>query len=153
MDCSGDVQATRERPGSGGLRNSGRGGNREKTHYNCCECECRNLTGPFSTPLNHVRLLSAVSRGATTFAPDDEVFLRRCDLNTKHLRVCHGIVRNLHIINFPCEFCQSGVSHLVEDRVLAEVNHVAKVLVQIEPEEELFDLLSTKCEALSEFVS
>src|SRR5215472_11632287 len=108
MGCSGDVQATSERPGSGGLRDSGRGGNCEKTHYNnCCECECRNLAGPFSTPLNHVRLLSAVRRGSTASGPDEEVF--RCEFNKEHLHVCHGVVKNLYIICLPCEFCQERV--------------------------------------------
>jgi len=32
-----------------------------------------------------------------------------------------------------------SISHVVEDRVLADVDHVAKVLVHIEPEEELLN--------------
>src|SRR5450759_5143298 len=52
------VQATRQRPGSGCLRNSGRGGNCEKTHCNYHrESGCRNRSGPFSARRNHVTLL------------------------------------------------------------------------------------------------
>jgi cation diffusion facilitator family transporter len=48
---------------------------------------------------------------------------------------------DLHVVVNGNLSVRSGhnISHLVEDRVLAEVSRVAKVLVHVEPEEELFE--------------